>query len=392
MLNITKHLPNTIKKFNDIIVSKGKGSWVWDINNIKYLDFTGGIGALSTGHSHPRIVKTIQNQSNKMILAQQNVFLSHEPQINLTKQLLDIMPDHLNNFFYVNSGSEATDNAIKIARQYTKKQNIITLNKGFHGRTLGAMSVTSSNVNYRKQCNSLLPGVFFCNYLNSNNLDEIFKYQSDYDETAAIIVEPIQGEGGINYINNKFLKHIETICKENNIMFIVDEVQTGVGRTGKWWAHEYSDVKPDIMTFAKGIASGYPFAGVVANDKIMNSLTNSLLGGTYGGNPLGCSIATETISIIKDENLIDNANFQGNKIKKYLSDLSYIKNVRQHGLMIGIDLYYNDDIKINLLINRLKNKGILVLLAGSNSIRILPPLNVTNKEVDIFLKTFSKLI
>ena len=385
MINIRKNFPKTVKKLNDIIVLKGSGSWVWDTNNKKYLDFTGGIGALSTGHCHPRIVETIHKQSSKIILAQQNVFLSNIPQLNLTKNLLDIMPSHLNNFFYVNSGSEATDNAIKIARQHTKKQNIITLNKGFHGRTLGAMSVSSSNINYRKHCNPLLPGVFFCNYLNSNNLDNIFKHQTSYDETAAIIVEPIQGEGGVNYINDDFLKYTENICNKNNIMLIIDEVQTGVGRTGKWWAHQHSDIKPDIMTFAKGIGSGYPFGGVVTNDKIMNNLTDSLLGGTYGGNPLGCSIAAETISIIKDENLLDNVNIQGNKINKYLSRLNYIKNVRQHGLMIAIDLYYNDDRKINLLINRLKNKGILVLLAGSNSIRILPPLNVTNEEVDIFL-------
>ena len=385
---IYNHIPKVVKKLNNIVVKSGKGCWVTDIYNNKYLDMTAGIGALSTGHSHPNIIEAIHKQSKSIIHAQQNCFFSHQPQVDLTEKLLSIMPSGLDTFFYVNSGSEATDNSIKIARQFTKKPNIISFNEGFHGRTLGAMSLTSSKLAYRAGCSPLLGGVHICKP-DKESLDYIFEYISSYDETAAIIIEPILGEGGIKAIDEKFLKYIREVATNNNILLIIDEVQTGAGRTGKWWASQ-NIVKPDIMTFAKGIASGFPFAGLVTTNEIMNGSAPNMLGGTYGGNALGSAVALATINTIQEENLIENAIIQGNKIKRELDKIDEITEVRQYGLMIAIDL--KNKKKINNILNQLTDKGILVLLCGNNSIRLLPPLIINDNEVNIFLDTFSKII
>lgn len=387
---ITNHIPRVVNKLSQLIVKKGKGCWVYDTNNNKILDMTAGIGALSTGHSHPKIIHAIKEQSNNIIHAQQNCFLSHTPQIELTKKLLTIMPNNLQSFFYVNSGSEATDNAIKIARQYTKKQNIIAFNGGFHGRTICAMSLTSSKLSYRQGCYPLMPGVFFCNQ-SENELEYIFSNLSGGNETAGIIIEPILGEGGVIPIKKDFLKFIRKKCNEHNIVLIIDEVQTGAGRTGKWWASD-GIVEPDIMTFAKGIASGFPFAGLAIKSNIINNIQSNLLGGTYGGNALGSAVALATINTIQDENLINNANIQGEYLKYELEKNIKIKEVRQHGLMIGIDLIYNDDNTIKKLVEKLINEGVLVLLTGNNSVRILPPLIINKEEVDFFLDKFNKCI
>lgn len=385
---IYNHIPKVVKKLNNIVVQSGKGCWVTDIYNKKYLDMTAGIGALSTGHSHPNIIKAINDQSKRIIHAQQNCFFSHQSQIDLTKKLLSIMPSGLDTFFYVNSGSEATDNSIKIARQFTKKPNIIAFNEGFHGRTLGAMSLTSSKLAYRSGCSPLLGGVHICKP-DKESLDYIFEYISSYNETAAIIIEPILGEGGIKLIDSDFLKYIRKIASDNNILLIIDEVQTGAGRTGKWWASQ-DIVKPDIMTFAKGIASGFPFAGLVTTNEIINGSSPNMLGGTYGGNALGSAVALATINTIQEENLIENAIIQGNKIKRELDKIDEIIEVRQYGLMIAIDL--KNKKKINNILKQLTDKGILVLLCGDNSIRLLPPLIINDNEVNIFLDTFSKII
>jgi 4-aminobutyrate aminotransferase len=392
MFNIKNHIPRVVNKLTDIVVKNGKGCWVTDITGKKYLDMTSGIGALSTGHSHPRIINAIKEQSEQIIHAQQNCFVSHNPQIDLTKKLLEIMPKNLDTFFYVNSGSEATDNAIKIARHYTKKSNIISMHRGFHGRTIGAMSITSSKVSYRQGCQPLMPGVFFCNDYLKQDIEQIFSYQSSPDETAAIIIEPILGEGGVVPIPPTFTKYLKNICQENNIMLIVDEVQTGAGRTGEWWNIDKHDVEPDIMTFAKGIASGFPFGGVAASNEIMNSVTPNLLGGTYGGNALGSAVALETIKIIEDEDLLENAKNMGSYMNTELINLKNVNKIRQFGLMIGIDLCNKTDSNIKIILNKLIDEGIIVLLAGDNTIRLMPPLNIRKSEVNYFLDKFDTCI
>lgn len=393
MNNILNYIPKSIAKLHsNIMPIKGIGSYIIDNNNIKYLDFTSGIGALSTGHSHPTIIKGVKNQLDKIVHAPQQVFLSHEPQIDLTKKLLDIMPfSYLNNIFYVPSGSEATDNAIKIARKYTEKTNIIAINKGFHGRTLGALSVTSSNINCKYKTAPVLSGVYFSEP-TIESIHNILSYNTDPAETAAIIFESIQGEGGVHSLPNDFLAYINDICKQNNILMIADEVQCGAGRTGTWWNVEQKNIVPDIMTFGKGIASGFPLAGIACNNNITDNLGQGYLGGTYGGNALVSMAASKTIDVIKNENLLENTNIMGTYLKKELEKFEQIKEVRQYGLMIAIELFNNDNAKT--IVSNLQKNNVLVLLAGHKNqyIRLLPPLNINYNDIEVFLDAFNKSV
>lgn len=394
MSNILKHIPSSINKLHkDIIPIKSFGSWIIDKNNKKYLDLTSGIGALSTGHSHQKIIEYVKENISKQVHIPQQVFGSHPAQLELNEKLINIMPNKcLDNIFYVNSGSEATDNAIKIARRYTNKTNIISMFKGFHGRTLGALSITSSNTTCKNQLQPMIPGMFFCNDFSKESLDNILTYYSSPEETSAIILEPVQGESGIYSIPENFMKYVEKVCNENNIMFIADEVQCGAGRTGTWWNVEQKKVIPDIMTFGKGIASGFPLAGVISRSEIMNNLGSGMLGGTYGGNVISSLAASKTIDIIENENLLENTNEKGNYIFKELTKLNNIKEVRQYGLMIAIELD-NSDVT-NLIVTKLRENGILVLTAGVNNkyIRILPPLNISSDEIEYFISNIKTIL
>ena len=396
-MNFSKNISNAIKILHPSIYPKyALGSWLYTNDNKKYLDFTSGIGALSTGHNHPYIIKNVKSQLDKYVHMPQQLFNIHEASNELTGKLLDIMPyNYLNSFFYVNSGSEATDNAIKIARSYTKKQNIITMNKGFHGRTYGALSVTTSNLTCKKNINPMLPGVYYSDINNISSFENILKYQTSPEEVACVIYEPVQGEGGIYSLDSDFLKDIHDICYKYKIMTIADEVQCGFGRTGTYWNIEQKGVEPDIMTFGKGIASGFPLAGLVTNDKIMDNIGINFLGGTYGGNAISCVASSSTIDIFKTENILNNVMIKGEMLKKYLIDIPGIKAVRQHGLMIGIELFGSKEPNyIQKIIKKMKENNILILTCGNNSqyIRLLPPLNINNDECDLFITTFRNVI
>ena len=302
------------------------------------------------------------------------------------------MPSNtLNSIFYVNSGSEATDNAIKIARAYTKKQNIITMKKGFHGRTYGALSVTSSNLSCKKNINPLLPGVYFSEINNIQSFKDILTYNTSPEEVACVIYEPVQGEGGIFSLEENFLKEIHKICEDNNILTIADEVQCGFGRTGTFWNIEQKNVIPDILTFGKGIGGGFPIAGLVGNNSVLDNIGTNFLGGTYGGNAISCAAAIATIEIMNNEKLLPNVIFMGFYLKSEIENLPIIKEVRQYGLMIGIELYNPE--KVIEIVRELNKRNILVLICGNNGqyIRLLPPLNIKKEECDIFLDVFREL-
>ena len=391
-MKILNHLPKSISKLHkSILPISAKGSYIYTKNN-KYLDLTAGIGALSTGHNHPLVINKVKTQLNNYVHFPQQLFKSHPIQIDLTSKLLDTFKNKtIDNIFYVNSGSEATDNAIKIARKYTGKSNIIAMNKGFHGRTLGALSITSSNLNCKKGIAPLLSNVYFCVDFTKSSINTILDYQSAPEDTAAIIFESIQGEGGINDINEEFLKYLEKICKQNNILLIADEVQCGSMRTGIFWDYERKNINPDIVTFGKGISSGFQLAGVASTSDIMNSLPPGSLGGTYGGNAVSSAAATASIDIINTKEIQDNVNNMGSYIYTSIKHNPLIKNVKQYGLMIGIEFYDNNN--SNIILNILREKGILVLLAGNNNqfLRLLPPLNISKKEADIFIDTMNNI-
>ena len=396
-MNFSKNISNAIKILHPTIFPKyASGSWLYTKDNKKYLDFTSGIGALSTGHNHPYIIKNVKSQLDKYVHMPQQLFNIHEASNELTGKLLDIMPNKsLDTFFYVNSGSEATDNAIKIARSYTNRPNIITMNKGFHGRTYGALSVTSSNLTCKKNINPILPGVYYGDINNISSIEKILNHQTNPEEVACVIYEPVQGEGGIYSLDTKFLKDVHDICAKYNIITIADEVQCGFGRTGTYWNIEQKDVVPDIMTFGKGIASGFPLAGLVTNEKIMNNIGTNFLGGTYGGNAICCAAASATIDIFKTENILNNVMVKGEMLKRGLIDIPGVKAVRQHGLMIGIELFRSNEINyIQTIVKKMNENNILILTCGNNGqyIRLLPPLNINNEECKLFLTIFKHVI
>lgn len=391
---VFQNFPKSLSKLHKIVPQYAMASRVF-VNNKSYLDFTSGIGALSTGHSHPYVISKVKEQLNKSVHLSQQVFLTHDPQIELTKKLIKIMPNKsLDNFFFTNSGSEAVDNAIKISRRYTNKTNIISMLGGFHGRTLGAMSITSSNTNCKFKSQPLIPGTFFCYDFTKESIDNIFKYNSHPDETAAIILEPVLGEGGIYSIPEDFLKYIRQICSDHNIILIADEIQCGSGRTGAWWNINKKNVVPDMLIFGKGIASGFQLAGISSTSEIMNNLGTSYLGGTYGGNCLSTVAASATIDIFENDNLLDNCNIMGKILADEINTFDCVKEVRQHGLMIAIEFEDYTTDQIMKILNNLRDNYVLVLLCGHNSqyIRLLPPLNITKKDIEFFIEAFEKSI
>lgn len=398
------NIPKSISKIhNKIIPVRGEGSYVFTKEGSRYLDYTSGIGALSLGHCHPRVVCGVQKQVKQLIHAPQQVFGSHPPQLALNEKLLDIMPyDKLQSIFYTNSGSESTDNAIKAARRYTGKTNIISFLGGFHGRTLGAMSVSSSNTKTKQNSQPLMSGVFFCEP-EIEHFDRLISLNSCPEETAAVIFEPVQGEGGIKSLSVEFLRYVQRICNNENIVFIVDEVQCGFGRTGTWWNASQKQLKPDILTFGKGIGTGFPIAGLTMTKEISDSLNVGYLGGTYGGNPLVTEAASITIDIFNDEQILENVKMVGLYLNKELNRLKetsqLISAIRQYGLMVAIEFNDNDisskKTTVNKVLEMLRDDhNVLVLFAGYKNqfIRLLPPLNTTPKEIKYFVDSLEAVL
>jgi len=437
------HSPKSIVKFNDVIAKKGLGSWVWTSDGKKLLDMTSGIGVVSTGHCHPRVVKAVQEQAATIVHAQQNVFGAHEKMVELADRLNDVMPPHLSRYFLCNSGAEAVDNAVKIARSYTGRPNIIAFDGGFHGRTIGSMALTTSKTVYRQGFAPLMPGVFIAPYpyclhckvqeawghsgyklapdmppfdspdsrkcCNSplEALDWMLKMQTAPQETAAVILEPVLGEGGFITPPPGFMAALRRWCNTHGVMLIADEVQSGAGRTGTWWGYQQFDdgaMQPDLLVFAKGIASGYPLAGVAARDDAFKNAAPGTLGGTYGGNAVACAAAVATIDVIRDEGVLDNARQRGIQLMTGLLELSKrhpaIIDVRGRGLMVGLELGARDGSSRSApkgiaseVTKACGRHGMLLMSAGAReSLRFLPPLTITEGEVSAALDIFSKAL
>lgn len=400
--NVLRHLPKSINKIHKpITMSHGKGTWVWGTDGKKYLDFTTGIGAMGTGHCHDHVVSAVQDQAAKYSHASQQIFGSHPAQIDLTKKMLSILPETISSIFYTNDGSGATDNAIKVARRFTGKTNIISVMGGFHGRTIGAMSLNSSGLGSKMCSQPLMPGVFTC-YPVIDSLHTTLKLQSGPEETAAIFLEPIQGEFGVRELDNEFVREVRNVCNDYNIMMVADEIQCGSGRTGYWWASEGHRIVPDIINFGKAIGSGYPIAGNAARDDILDAGKN-YLGGTYNGNAIASAAASATIDVIQNENLLDNVINMGDYLSQRITDTlmkqGMITDFRQYGLMIAVELN-TKEIEPNALrdeatynfVQNLRANNVLVLTAGNRGqfIRLLPPYNVSKEEIDYFIANFEK--
>lgn len=366
---------------NDVTITKAQGSYVWDENGVQYLDLYGGHAVISIGHTHPHWVKRIEDQLNKV------AFYSNSVRIPIQQELADKLgklsgkEDY--QLFLVNSGAEANENALKLASFHTNKKKIVAFNKAFHGRTSLAVAATD-NKNIVAPVNET-SNIDFLPFNDEAALKEYF--QTNGQNVAAVIVEAIQGVGGINVASENFLKLIRNLCDANDALFIADEVQCGYGRSGKFFALDHADVKADIYTMAKGMGNGFPIGGLLIAPYI--KAKHGMLGTTFGGNHLACAAALAVLEIIEKDNLIEMSKQRGMYLINKLKNVDGIENVRGKGLMIGFNV--PDDIK-DLRKKLLNDYFIFTGEAKPNVIRLLPALNITRKQVDEFLDTLNEAI
>ena len=364
-----------------IILDHGDGVKVTDIDGNEYLDMFAGIAVNALGHNHPKLVKAIQDQAEKLIHISSIYY--NEPALIYAKKLID--KTGFDRIFYANSGAEANEGAIKLAVKYTGKSEIISTIESFHGRTSMTLAATGHE-DYQEPFKAILPNGFI--NVEYNNIEAL--KEAVNENTAAIIVEPIQGEGGVNVPDKEYLKEIEKICHENNIVFIVDEVQTGFGRCGTLFAHELFDVKPDIMTMAKGIGGGVPMGGILATEKVAGAFVPGDHGTTFGGGPLVCAAANAVLDTFDEENILDNVNEVGEYFIEELKklDKEIIADVRGKGLMVGLELTKPGA----EYVDKLREAGFLINCTAGNVLRFVPPLIITKAEIDEFVKALDEIL
>lgn len=406
------HMSPVWGRIFNFVAERAEGSYIYTTDGKKLLDFTCGIGVTNTGHCHPKVVEAIREQAGNFIHAQVNIVI-HKPMLQLIEEVRKVVPPSIDGFFFSNSGAEAIEGAVKLARAATGKQNVIVFNGSFHGRTAGTMALTTSKTIYRAGFGPLPSGVFVAPYPYAfrlgmseeqasqyalNALEELLLSQTAPKETAAILIEPVLGEGGYVVPPVSFLKGLREIADKNGILLIFDEVQSGFGRTGKWFASEHFGVVPDIMTVAKGIASGMPLSGVFSRLDLMKKWEVGSHGGTYGGNAVACAAGVATIRAIRDEKMIENAAARGVQLmtglRKFQEEYPQIGDVRGLGLMIGTELVNEkgkpDKSIAKALAHSAEEHGLLLLTCGTydNTIRWIPPLNVTSEQINDGLKIF----
>ena len=401
-----------------LVVKEAQGMWVCDADDNVFLDFTSGIAVCATGHCHPRIVQAIKDQADRLLHMSGTDFY-YEPQIVLAKKLASLAPgEGVKRIYFGNSGAEAVEAAFKLARYHTRRELNIAFFGAFHGRTMGALSLTASKTIQKKHYYPVVPGIThipyaYC-YRCPYNLcypqcglycvnwveDTLFRTTMPPEEVAAIFVEPIQGEGGYIVPPPEFHKELFRIARKYNILYVTDEVQSGMGRTGKMFAMEHFGIAPDIMALAKGIASGMPLGATIARAEIMDWEAGSHAS-TFGGNPVSCQAALATIQLL-EESLMANAAVQGERMILKLRDMQKnyecMGDVRGKGLMIGVELVKDRTTKErasewrNKLVRRAFEKGLLLLGCGENTVRFCPPLIVTEEDVDLCLTIFEEAL
>lgn len=355
----------------DAVMVRGSGAVMWDEIGKAYIDCVGGIGVANIGHSHPRLVNALAEQASRLITCQEMFY--NDRRAELLARLAALTPGDLNRFFLCNSGAEAIEGAIKFARLSSGRPGIIAATRGFHGRTLGALSATHKAA-YRQPFSPLVPGF---SHVPFNDIDAL---RAAIDaETAAVLVEIIQGEGGVFPGDRAYFQALRQLCDENDLLLIVDEIQTGFGRTGRWFAADHMDLVPDILCLGKAVAGGLPM-GVTAFGPRISNLTPGVHGSTFGGNPLVCAASLAALDIIEEEDLVARSAAMGAYFKERLStiDSPLVREVRGLGLMIGIDLR----LRAMPIVKRLMDEGVLVLTAGKTVLRLLPPLVITREQID----------
>ncbi|RCK77356.1 MAG: Acetylornithine aminotransferase [Ignavibacteriae bacterium] len=380
-----KYFFKTYKRL-DLLIERGEGCWLITKSGEKYLDLFGGLAVNALGYNHPAITKAIEEQIRKYTHLS-NYFLQ-EPQIKLAQLLIQV--SGFNKIFFSNSGTEAMEGAIKLARKWgaeKNKFNIISFDNSFHGRTLGSLSITGRE-KYRKGYEPFLPN---CIQSKFNDPDELIKKVDE--STLAIVLEFIQGEGGIVEVDSNFLKTIANLRDKYNFLVIADEIQSGIGRTGKFFAFEHYNFKPDICVIAKPIGGGLPLGALLGNEKVANVFTYGVHGTTFGGNPVACAAGEALINQIKEKNLVDNAKQMGDYFQEGLKMLqnkfpNLIRIIRGKGLMIGIEMSFKCE---NIVAYMLQN-NVLVNCTNENVIRLLPPLIINKEEIDFALEKFEYVL
>lgn len=383
----SKYVMNTYSQ--SITLSRGQGARVWDDAGMQYIDFTAGIAVQNVGHAHPDVVKAVQAQMEELNHCS-NLFYN-EKQALLAKKLVEIADiDDDTKCFFCNSGAEANEALIKLARLWahlTGKGDqtdgyveIVTMHNSFHGRTLATLTATGQS----KVQEGFDPLPVGFTYADFNDFESVKAAVND--NTVAILLECVQGEGGVLPAETKFMKSIRALCDEKDILLLCDEVQCGMGRTGDWFAWQATGVKPDAFSVAKAIASGIPMGAVIASSKLSDVFTPGRHASTFGGNPLACAAALATIGVIENENLLDRAAESGDVLRGKLEDLQAkygdaIKEVRGEGLMLGMVLN-EDKVKAADIVAEARNSGLLICSAGCNTLRFVPPLNVTDEDID----------
>jgi 4-aminobutyrate aminotransferase len=399
------HLSNVGFRVTQLEVASGRGCWVTATDGQEYLDFAAGIAVNSTGHAHPKVAEAIAKQAQRFIHAQVNVF-RHDLLEPLAAKLDEITPNGIDTFFFANSGAEITEAAVKLAKQATKRPNVIVFAGSFHGRTHLAMAMTTSKTVYRAGHAPLPSGIFVAPFPDPLALDQdaevahaldgfdhLLKTMTAPDETAAVILEPVIGEGGYIPAPAAFIHGIVERCRQHGILFIADEVQSGFGRTGQMFAVEHYGIEPDIICMAKGIASGFPFSALGTKRELDDKWPVGSHGGTYGGNAMGCAAALATIEIMEDPAFLQNVRDRGEQLVAGIRELQrehdVIAQVRGFGLMVGTELH--DAARVSAVIKHCLEEGHLILMnAGTygTTVRWMPPLVVNEREIDLALAAF----
>ena len=366
-----------------VTIEKGLGSRVWDTDGKEYIDCMGGYGVALVGHRNERVVNALKSQLEKIITVHSSLY--NKTREEFLKMLTSIAPKGLSQVHLNNSGSESVEAAIKFARKFTGKKGMIAMNGSYHGKSMGALSLTF-NPKYRKMFQPLVEKTSFAKF------GDIESLRSTIDEdTGFVILEPIQGESGINVAPEGFLQEVRKLCDENGILLIFDEIQTGLGRTGRMWASEHWNTSPDIMCLAKGIAGGVPMGATLVKSEILGVMSKGEHSSTFGGNPLSCAAGIATLQALTQDGLIENAEKMGKKLYEGLENLKekhkIVREIRGKGLMIGVELKF--EVK-NILMDGIKSR-VLFLYSGRNILRLLPPLIISEEDVTKVLETLDIL-
>jgi 4-aminobutyrate aminotransferase len=397
-----------------VTVDHGEGCYLYGTDGRRYLDFTAGIGVTSTGHCHPHVVEAARRQIGSLIHGQYTTVM-HQPMLELVDRLGSVLPAGLDSLFFANSGSEAVEASLRLSRQATGRPNVIVFHGGFHGRTVATATMTTSGTRFSAGFSPLMGGVHVAPFPNAyrygwseeeatafalKELDYIFATLTAPNETAAFVVEPVLGEGGYVPGNTAFFQGLRERADRYGILLVIDEIQTGFGRTGKFFGHQHFDVRPDIITIAKGLASGFPLSGIAASEELMAKGWPGSQGGTYGGNAVSCAAAVATLEVIEKEDLVANAAARGVQLLDgaRARAIDGIGDVRGLGLLVGSEFTAADGsadrTKASAAQQLAAKKGLLLLTCGAhmNVVRMIPPLIVTAEQIEDALKIWSEVL